>query len=582
MGTATFPQDPILVQLLIASQNVADPEPMIHDVMGFSKSYGHLLGDILATRQRLLLQLPETMLDQRGLLKEEVPYIFLFYQSAYEFLVGFFAIRALGGAAMPLSEGILPEEAKYFQSKTRASCILFGKGCDVKVAAICAAVLESNDSPQFASCSICTDAEAQVATNVAIDDAQSLDPSGPGIVFLTSGTSGPPKAAVLPRRSLAVKYLVPAGSTSLNHRAGHWIGGADTMIEPVLTGHTLHCIGFKATVDEVLQAYVNNRITHAMFAPRVLASLKDAIVGPSGILSDDVKAKYSDLFRGLPTILCGGNFIDPAVASFWVELTGRPLQNFYASTECGIRVCSSISGPEGCIGVPVEGVEMKLSREPVGEIRLRSATMFTHYIGDMEASRAAFDADGFMKTGDLGKLQDGQYYILGRENIDYVRFGHLEFPAAEVERALLNLPYISEACVIGVPFRNPPQLCAAIIREHPAQDSDSSRSAASRPAAASLGGVRSALQDSGVLPLYMLPFLLRVLGENEALPLTQSGKVAKGAALKAFFGGAGPHSADSLPAAVEVWNSIPAADKLGVAEGEKTRRAWDWGGLQTV
>lgn len=80
----------------------------------------------------------------------------------------------------------------------------------------------------------------------------------------------------------------------------------------------------------------------------------------------------------------------------------------------------------------------------------------------------------------------------------------------------------------------------------------------------------------------MLPFLLRVLGENEALPLTQSGKVAKGAALKAFFGGAGPHSADSLPAEVEVWNSIPLADDLGSAKGDKTRRAWDWGGLQTV
>lgn len=256
-------------------------------------------------------------------------------------------------------------------------------------------MLESDDSLLFASCSICTNAEAQVATNVAIDDAKLLDPGGPGIVFLTSGTSGPPKAAVLPRRSLAVKHLAPAGSASLNHRAGHWIGGADTMIEPILTGHTLHCIGFKATVDEVLQAFVDNRITHALFAPRILASLKEAIIGPSGTLSDDVKAKYSDLFRGLPTILNGGNLLDPAVASFWVDLTGRPLENFYASTECGIRVCSSISGPEvcvsfvfetrsrvnirlqGCIGVPVEGVEMKLSREPVGEIRLKSATMFT-------------------------------------------------------------------------------------------------------------------------------------------------------------------------------------------------------------
>jgi malonyl-CoA/methylmalonyl-CoA synthetase len=102
MENTTFPKDPILVSLLAATQRVADPEPMINDVMGFSKGYPDLLGDVLATRARLRQQLPEAALETNQLLKEEFPYIFLFCQSGYEWLVGFFAIRALGGAVMPL------------------------------------------------------------------------------------------------------------------------------------------------------------------------------------------------------------------------------------------------------------------------------------------------------------------------------------------------------------------------------------------------------------------------------------------------------------------------------------------------
>lgn len=75
---------------------------MIHDVMGFSKGQPHLLGDILATRGRLLQTLPNEALAENQLLKNGFPYIFLFCQSGYEFLVGFFAIRAIGGAVMPL------------------------------------------------------------------------------------------------------------------------------------------------------------------------------------------------------------------------------------------------------------------------------------------------------------------------------------------------------------------------------------------------------------------------------------------------------------------------------------------------
>lgn len=252
----------------------------------------------------------------------------------------------------------------------------------------------------FAGCLVSKDAEPQLATGISINSQQPLAPRGPGLVLLTSGTSGPPKCAVLPRQSLAAQYLAPPGGAGINCRPGHWIGAADGMLEPILTGQSLYCIGQRATVEEILQAFVNHRITHALFGPILLSRLRGLIVGPAGVLSDAARNKYGSMFRGLAAIRSGGSPIEPAVRQFWIDLTGLPVENFYASTESGIRACSSLAGEDvrdqhffvarsvdiyltclqGCIGLPVDGVEVKLSAEPVGEIRLRSASMFTQCV----------------------------------------------------------------------------------------------------------------------------------------------------------------------------------------------------------
>lgn len=416
-----FPDDPILSKFVWACLGYDGPEPMIHDIEGFSKGYSHLLGDILATRQDLLGALPETVLGSDKLLKDQYPYIFLFCQSGYEFLVGFFAIRAIGGAVMPLGGwclvqslvvsqwcsvadvphiaiGILPEEARHFHKSTKAACILVGKDCGPKAAEIRADILSANTDPiSFTSCSISTSAPPFDTEKIEIDTTKTLSPDGPGVVFLTSGTSGPPKAAVLPRQSLALQNTASSGGAGINFRPGHWIGGADTMILPILAGQSLHCIGQNAGVDEILQAFLDHRITHTLLGAPLLPRLKDAITGPSGVLSDEARLKYGNIFRGMSTIRCGGGNVDPEVRDFWTDLTGLAFENFYASTEVGARVCSSISGSyvrsclfcmfrernaanmaaQGCIGVPIEGVRMKLSEEPVGEILVKTATCFT-------------------------------------------------------------------------------------------------------------------------------------------------------------------------------------------------------------
>jgi malonyl-CoA/methylmalonyl-CoA synthetase len=81
-------------------------------------------------------------------------------------------------------------------------------------------------------------------------------------------------------------------------------------------------------------------------------------------------------------------------------------------------------------------VEVKLSSGTVGEIRIKSPTMLTQYaiiaykswisipndaysyIGDEEKTQAAFDEDGYLKTGDLAEFKNGKYFLLGRANID--------------------------------------------------------------------------------------------------------------------------------------------------------------------
>lgn len=95
----TLPGDPILIRLLEAAR--LTEEQVIYDHYGFDKTYAQLLGDILATRDRLRLDLPASLLTPDGLIDEKRPYVAALTNGGYEFIVAFFAIRALGGACFP-------------------------------------------------------------------------------------------------------------------------------------------------------------------------------------------------------------------------------------------------------------------------------------------------------------------------------------------------------------------------------------------------------------------------------------------------------------------------------------------------
>lgn len=96
-----FPNDLLLVQFLRSAKRCANQRPYIHDHFGYEKSFEELIADILRMRDLMRQQLPASAFTERGVFKDEAPYVAVLTRSGYEFIVAFFATRVLGGAPIP-------------------------------------------------------------------------------------------------------------------------------------------------------------------------------------------------------------------------------------------------------------------------------------------------------------------------------------------------------------------------------------------------------------------------------------------------------------------------------------------------
>jgi acyl-CoA synthetase (AMP-forming)/AMP-acid ligase II len=145
------------------------------------------------------------------------------------------------------------------------------------------------------------------------------------------------------------------------------------------------------------------------------------------------------------------------------EKLGAPVSLRYSCTESG--GCGTATSPEDPlderlgVGVPRAEVELSIRDEDgralatgdVGEVCLRTPTAMTGYFRNPEATAAAFWPDGFVRTGDLGYLNDGgRLYLAGRSKEMYVRGGYNVYPV-EVEEVLLAHPLVSAVAVVARP-----------------------------------------------------------------------------------------------------------------------------------
>jgi malonyl-CoA/methylmalonyl-CoA synthetase len=134
------------------------------------------------------------------------------------------------------------------------------------------------------------------------------------------------------------------------------------------------------------------------------------------------------------------------------ERSGQQVLERYGMTETVMLVSNPYEGERrpGSVGFPLPGVELRLSGRAEGEILVRGPNVFAGYWERPQANAESF-ADGWFRTGDLGRIDDDGYlHILGRSKELIITGGFNVYPR-EVEEVLLAHPGVAEVAVVGTP-----------------------------------------------------------------------------------------------------------------------------------
>ncbi|KAJ6001526.1 NRPS-like protein biosynthetic cluster [Penicillium canescens] len=299
-------------------------------------------------------------------------------------------------------------------------------------------------------------------------------------------------------------------------------------------------------------------ITFMSNPPMMWGRLRDYFLQNLDQRPSSERDQYLRGMQNLRAAGVSGSALPEPLGRFWREM-GRPLAICYGATELG-RICLRTSfdtDPDlkRCIGRPRPGISVRLSDGDHGELEIKSPTIFSEYLNDPLATKQAFTADGFYRTGDCGHKVGDDYIFDGRVSSDFIKFRGYRVPVIELETRLNEVSAVVEAYVVPVPDENYGYRVGVLIHFD------------SKKANEALGMqyIRSRLSNQ--VPMFMMPTALRVLASGDTVPRTASGKlIRKAAAEKYFLRTDGPGLADD----VEAW-SIKA-------EELRARRAWDWGG----
>jgi acyl-CoA synthetase (AMP-forming)/AMP-acid ligase II len=163
-------------------------------------------------------------------------------------------------------------------------------------------------------------------------------------------------------------------------------------------------------------------------------------------------------------IIAGGGPVTPGLADEARRRFGARLATRYSCTEAGIGLGTAFDDPDDdaviSVGRPHPSVELSLrdgdgtpitsagTVRDIGEVCLRSPAVMSGYWRDDEQTRAAFTTDGFVRTGDLGWIDDrGRLRLVGRSKEMYVRGGYNVYPV-EIESVLSTHPDVAAIAVV--------------------------------------------------------------------------------------------------------------------------------------
>ncbi len=160
--------------------------------------------------------------------------------------------------------------------------------------------------------------------------------------------------------------------------------------------------------------------------------------------------------------------------------TGHAILERYGMTECGMSTSNPLDGERraGTVGRPLPGVDLRVSGEngvpagpgEAGEIQFRGPNVFAGYWRMPEKTAEEFTADGYFRSGDLGRVsEDGYVSIVGRGK-DLVISGGFNVYPREVELLIDRIDGVAESAVIGLPHPDFGEQVTAVVVRAPGAD----------------------------------------------------------------------------------------------------------------
>ena len=316
-----------------------------------------------------------------------------------------------------------------------------------------------------------------LAATSPADEVPTVDPERPAWLLFTSGTTARPKGALLSHSSLSASVA--------SSDAARPVEGDDVYVFPF---PLCHVAGYN-----VLQRHANGRpvalldgfdaarfcdvveetsATSCSLAATMLASLLellDAEPARRGQLSTLRSIAYgaspmpTALLRRADALLG----VDLAQGYGMTELSGNVVFLDPAAHRRGLAHDPSILS---AAGVPAPGVEVRIIDDEgsdvgdgrVGEIAVRAPQAMVGYLDDPEATATAI-VDGWLRTGDLGRLDDGLLRVVDRRK-DIIITGGENVASLEVEEVVMSHPSVARVAVVGVPDpRWVENVCAVVV-----------------------------------------------------------------------------------------------------------------------
>lgn len=347
--------------------------------------------------------------------------------------------------------------------------------------------------PKLAICTPAREAEFRVLTQALDCQVLTLDADGSGslpaaaagmppacidancgadavaVLLYSSGTTGKPKGAMLTHGNLAANTatLIDAWGFTTQDRLLHML--------PIYHAHGLF-VGLGCALMSGAQL-----IFRPKFDPEEAVRALPGATVMMGIPTFYTRLLATPGFdraccASMRLFISGSAPLRADTHAAFCERSGHAILERYGMTETSMLSSNPLAGERrpGSVGPPLAGIDIRVADRhdlpvaagTIGAIQVRGPNVFKGYWNAPAGTSEAFTADGFFRTGDLGRLgNDGYLTLLGRDK-DMIISGGLNVYPKEIEQAIDRLDGIVESAVVGVPHADFGEaVLAAVVAE---------------------------------------------------------------------------------------------------------------------